>query len=102
MRTRACLIINERGTVKAYNRSYPPVHSGEVLVEIEVDIPKELFNRPQLRAQISVPEDSVTPYVIEAETKDNIEQAIKNATGLIVSLEVIDPKDEVEELIDKE
>jgi hypothetical protein len=69
----------------------PSLAVGEVCVELKVRVPKALFQRPALRAQIQV-SDGAAPPVIDAQVQDNIVQALEAQLGVRVQLEVSAPE----------
>jgi len=69
--------------------SSPSLDSHEVAVLINLDIPDELFTKPQLQASITVPVDSVTAPTIDAEVIDNIQETVSKAIGVDLSISVI-------------
>lgn len=74
---------NWRTTVRT-TKSQPFLGSNEIAFKLNLDLPDSLFTKPQLEASISVPESAASATVIEAETIDNVAEAIKTATGLDV------------------
>lgn len=83
--------VDERGnirgkpTVRTTAKS-PSLDSDEVCVHCEVSLPVSLFQAPQLKAQIAVPDAKVTPQVLPAEVASNIADIIREQTGLIIRL----------------
>ncbi len=63
----------------------------EVAIQIELVLPNSVFKRPQIQAQITIPESAVSPAQIDAATSQNVKDAIIQATGLDVKLTVINP-----------
>lgn len=69
------LIINKNG-IKGVRKTKPDLAYNEIAVRINLDIPKELFERPQIEATIKieeVPNNVYKPDLI-INTKDLIEQ----------------------------
>ena len=54
----------------------------EVAFKLNLELPEVLFTRPTLEASIIIPEKSVNPPVITAETVNNIQDAIKQSQGI--------------------
>lgn len=69
------LIISKNG-IKGVRKTKPDLAYDEIAVRINLDIPKELFERPQIEATIKieeVPNNAYKPDLI-INTKDLIEQ----------------------------
>lgn len=69
------LVINKNG-VKAVRKTKPSLDWDEIAVKINLDVPKELFDRPTLEATLQVkdvPNNAYKPDVI-IDTVDLIEQ----------------------------
>lgn len=69
------LIINKSG-VKGVRKSKPPLNYDELAVKLTLDIPKELFERPTIEANLKVeniPNTECVPELI-INTKELIEQ----------------------------
>lgn len=70
----------------------PALKSGELAIKVLVSIPRAMFERPQLQAQISIPETSVTPKVLDAIVLDNVQEVLKATLGFDIKLSVVDPE----------
>ena len=70
--------------------SSPALDSHEVAVKISLDIPDELFSRPQLQASIKVPNDSVSALVIEADVIDNIQEIVSKELGVDLNIALVE------------
>ena len=66
----------------------PSLAKHEVAMKIKLELPKALFQRPQLTAKISVSEE-VAPLEITPDIQDTIAESIKEATGMNITLEVV-------------
>lgn len=62
-------------------------------MRIQIEIPDEVFDKPQFQASIKVPKDAVSAPVISAEIVDNVEEIIKQQTGFEVKLNLIEPEE---------
>lgn len=72
----------------------PKLKGNEVSVRISINLPDALFKRPELVAKLDVPASAVRDIHISPDVTDNIEKIIKEATGLTVSINVIEhPED---------
>ena len=69
------LIVNKNG-IKSVRKQKPSLDWDEVAVKINIDVPKELFDRPTLEATLvvrDIPNNAYQPEVI-LDTVDLIEQ----------------------------
>jgi hypothetical protein len=80
-------------TVSRVTKTAPALERQEIAIRISLDIPEILFTRSALQADITIPESTKLQSVIDAETIDNIENAIKQQTGVDVKL-TIEPEKE--------
>lgn len=91
MRTINWLIINKNG-IKGIRKSKPDLAYDEIAVKIILDIPKELFERPQLEATIKVediPNNAYKPDIIL-----NTAELIEQQTGAKIDFKVITPEED--------
>jgi len=75
------LVISQKGKVRATKTS-PSLEWNEISIGVNLDIPDAIFERPILNASITIPTDTVIKTPINAEVRDNVAEAIKQATGL--------------------
>lgn len=68
----------------------PQLKSHEVAIQFTLDVPEALFEKPLLKAKISISKDAVSSPVIEAETVDNIEEIISQNLGIDLNLFIVD------------
>lgn len=68
----------------------PALTSGEVPIKLNVSVPDALFKRPQLQAQITIPESAVTAPVVSAEVLDNVKEVLSQTTGLDVQVSLVE------------
>ena len=93
MKVQKWLTISRSGTAKiSVNRPYMNVD--EIAILLNLEVPDVLFTKPKLIAEIKVPEKAVNQEQIAAEVTDNIEEAIKNVTGLETRASVVEPSEE--------
>lgn len=88
------LVINKNG-VKAVRKSKPALDWDEIAVKINIDVPKELFQRPTLEATLTVkdiPNNAYMPDVV-LDTVDLIEQQ----TGAKINFTVSPVAEETEQ-----
>lgn len=75
-------------------KTAPRLNVGEIAVKVKVDLPKELFERPMLEANITVPKESVPKSIIDATVQDNVEKVIKEVTGAEIKFTLVDTTEE--------
>lgn len=93
---RRYLIVGKRRHQKPVARisvNPPALDSHEIAIKLEMDIPEELFSKPQLSAKITVPKDAISSPVIDADVVDNIEEIISRELGVDMSISVL-PNDQ--------
>lgn len=84
------LIINKNG-IKAVRKTKPDLAFNEITCRLQLDIPKELFERPQIEANLKIENIQNTAYnpdiiintkeLIEQQTGAKIEFKVLNAEG---------------------
>lgn len=72
----------------------PSLGPGAIAMRITIEVPKALFTKPHLEARITVPASAGMPTTISAETVSNIENAVRQATGLMLSVRVAPDDDQ--------
>lgn len=87
MKITCWLAVTENGGVKS-RKNKPDVRANEIPIRLDLDIPDELFQRPVLQANVKVPKESYMQQPITAEVADNIEDIIRQKTGLEFSVTV--------------
>lgn len=83
MKIKPYLVINSRGSVRVV-KTNPSLAFDEVAMQIHIELPDELFKKPRLEASLVVPKNAVQTPTIDVETIDNMQQAIKQHTGVEV------------------
>ena len=78
--------VRGRPTVRV-SKTKPSVAGNEVPVRIELRLPIALFQKPDLEAIITIPEEK-TQFIITPEVQQNIADAIRAQTGMEISLRV--------------
>jgi hypothetical protein len=89
------LIVNPNG-VKSVRKTRPYLEWNEIAIKVNIDVPKELFERPSLEATIKVdelPNNAYQPDII-IDTVDLIEQQ----TGAKINFKVLPTDDSQEQL----
>lgn len=90
MKVNFYLTVNKAGTVKT-TKGKPSLNWDEISVAMSLTLPDMLFKKPQLQAEITIPDDAALPTVINTEISNNIKQAIESITGLDINLTVSNP-----------
>jgi hypothetical protein len=85
MRIEAFLIVNKKGSCRT-TKTRPDLKWDEIAIQMNIELPDMLFKKPQLSANIIVPEKSVSQKEIDVEMTDNIKQAIETAAGMEVKI----------------
>lgn len=80
--------------VARWSTKKPALKSDEVAVKIGMEMPDEVFIKPQLQATIKVPSSAVSKPVISAEIQDNIREAVMRSTGVDLTITVFDTNEE--------
>jgi hypothetical protein len=85
------LTINKKGSARI-TKSKPGLNWDEVAIQLHINLPDALFNRPRLEAEITVPDEAAQSEVIQSAITDNVKDAIEQATGLNFSISIADPE----------
>lgn len=91
MRVINWLIINKNG-IKGVRKAKPDLAYNEIACRLQLDIPKELFERPQIEASLkidNIPNNAYNPEII-LNTKDLIEQQ----TGAKIDFKILQAKED--------
>ena len=91
MRVINWLIINKNG-IKGVRKTKPDLAYNEIACKLQLDIPKELFERPQIEARLkidNIPNNAYNPEII-LNTKDLIEQQ----TGAKIDFKILQAKED--------
>lgn len=73
-------------------KNVPRLDANEIALKLKLELPDELFKRPQLEASITVPRDAVTPAVVSAEVGDNIREVVRQQLGIDLTIQMVQPK----------
>ena len=84
----AYLILAKSG-IRGVRKTRPPLKWDEISMKIELDIPKELFERPQLEANIRVDPEKVQPNQINPDIILNTKELIEQSTGVKIDFKVL-------------
>lgn len=83
-----CLKVKQRGYGTLIGRlaqRSPSLEAGEIAIELQVDVPRALFQRPTLRAKVQIP-DGAMPATIDATVVDNIATLLQEQLGFRVEV----------------
>lgn len=70
----------------------PSLTAGEVAIKLNINVPGALFTQPQIQASVVIPEDAVTPPVLDAQVLDNVREVLEQHTGMAIKLSVVEPQ----------
>lgn len=90
MKTTFFLTVNSNGTVKT-TKNRPNLNWNEIAIQMNLTLPNQLFEKPQLQATIVIPENAAAPKEVDVATADNIREAIEEAVGMEVRLTIENP-----------
>jgi len=65
-------------------RNKPNTKRNEVAIRLEIELPDTLFERPQLEAQIKVPDSELGKPVVTSEVQDNLAEVLSKQMGMEV------------------
>lgn len=88
MTTSCYLIIASTGSLRM-TATAPRLAPNEVSLKVEVKVPRALFTKPSLFARVEIPTDLGAPAIIDVKTIGNIQDAVRQATGLDLAVSVI-------------
>ena len=81
------LTISSRGATRMTS-SKPRLNADEISMNLNIELPDALFEKPALVASITVPDEAAVSEVINSIVYDNVEEAIETATGLAFAISV--------------
>lgn len=87
MKTSFYITVTNTGTVKT-TKNRPGLNWNEVAVLCNLELPDMLFKKPQISASIIVSDKDAAPFTIDADTSNNVRDAIEAATGMEVRLTI--------------
>ena len=88
MKTPFYLVINNKGSVRT-TKTQPGLNWNEISIKMNLELPDSLFKKPLLCANIKVDEEDVRPEVISPEVINNIQESIREHSGIEVRLEIV-------------
>lgn len=90
---RCFLTVNSNGSVRV-TKGRPSVDYDEVAIGLQLELPRALFEKPQLSARLVIPEGAVLPAELPVEVVANVREALEQASGMQVRLTVGNPGEE--------
>jgi len=85
MKLKRFLVVKRNGSTKI-SVNKPRLATDEIAMELNVEIPDQLFLKPTLVANITVDEKLATQELISAEVIDNAKQLISDSLGLTLNV----------------
>ena len=92
MKLERFLIVSDAGSTRIMKKR-PALAYNEIMMLLHIELPDALFNKPMLRASVTVPDQAAQMDVIHATTQGDFKDAIASATGLEVDVIVKPPED---------
>lgn len=87
------LTVKRSGTTRV-TVNKPALEFDEIAVHLLMEIPDALFWRPTIEARVIVPPEAAPPLQIDATVLEQVDEAIRQATGLRVVLSVAGPPED--------
>lgn len=87
------LIITKTGNV-TLRQQEPRLSANEIALRIHLQVPDALFKRPILEARMEIPDEAVPHATITPQIRDNVENLIKEATGLNMVVSLVEQETE--------
>lgn len=87
MRVSNWLIINKNG-IKGVRKTKPYLEWNEIAIKVNLDIPKELFERPLIEANLKI--DNVPNIANNVDLIINTKELIEQQTGAKIEFKVIE------------
>lgn len=84
------LAISSQGRIRVSVRQ-PSLEPNEITMRLLLKVPRAVFRKPTLQAEIVVPKEAGNPAVIEAGVLSAMKDAVKQAVGVDLSVTVIEP-----------
>lgn len=83
------LIITNIGNI-IVRKNFTRLKGNEIAVNLVIDIPDAMFQRPVVKAEIVIPVEAVPVTKIDSNITDNIKEIIKTTTGLEMHVSVVE------------
>lgn len=85
------MVITDGGSIKAV-KNKPDLKWNEISIGLQIEVPAQLFQKPRIEATLVIPESAAGADAVEADVRENVREAIEQATGLEVRLSVQPPE----------
>ena len=85
------LIINKNG-IKGVRKTKPALEYNEIAVKINLDIPKELFERPSIEATLKV--EDVPNVAYKPDLIINTKELIEQQTGAKIEFKILNAEED--------
>lgn len=70
------------------SKQKPDTGANELAIKLDLEIPNSLFVKPTLNFKMTIPEDSVSIPVLEAQVQDNLSEVLAAELGQKVHLSI--------------
>lgn len=87
MKLKKFLIVGSNGSAKVTAKK-PSLDVDEIAIQLNIDIPDQLFVKPTLVADITVDEELAGQQLISSEVVDNAKELISDTLGLELRVSV--------------
>lgn len=91
MKTSCFLVIAADGRLRV-TAGAPRLEANEVTMKLSIRVPRALFTKPMMSAQIEIPSDAGNPPYLNAVIVGDIQAAVKQAMGMDLSITVNNQK----------
>lgn len=91
METFFWLIMTKNGSIRTV-KNRPGLNWDELAIQVNLEIPDELFRRPTASASIKIKDGDVPKLDIEADTVKDIQEILKRE-GIDINLTVVPPEE---------
>jgi hypothetical protein len=89
VKTKKYLVVNANGGCKLYSNR-PDLGWDEVAVQLDINIPDQMFRRPAITASLTIGEDQIPMQDVTVEMVNEIQELVLNNLG--VSLKLVQPE----------
>ncbi len=88
------LVVTKSGSVRVL-KSKPSLGWDEISMEVNLVVPKALFERPQFRAELTIPDTAVQSTSVPVDLTDQLQEIIQQSTGYEVKLSLVPAEKDV-------
>lgn len=96
MKIKGFLIVGANGSMRV-TKKRPSLDWDDIAIALDLEIPDQIFRKPHLSAEITIPDEAAMPSVIDATVSENVRDAIQQATGLEFAVRIAAPHTAVHE-----